>query len=216
MPADDQVIDGTSTVAAFLEAAAAKRPAPGGGAVTALAGALAASIGEMVVNYSIGKKDLAAHESQFREALAELNRARRMMVELMVEDQAAFAALSAARKTAKGQGDRDPTFAAALLACIRVPQTISATAAAVLDLCGQLTPVANRFLLSDLAVCAELSMATVRCGAYNVMINLFEVSDERERGRLEQATAKVVLHSIARVREVLPGIRQRLEQESKQ
>src|SRR4051794_14343742 len=117
-------LDTTTTVAAFLEATAAKRPAPGGGSVSALVGALAAAMGEMTVNYSVGKKDLAAHEPQLREALAELNRARKIMLELMIEDQCAFAALSEARKSAKDQGDRDPTFAAALLTCIRVPQTI--------------------------------------------------------------------------------------------
>jgi formiminotetrahydrofolate cyclodeaminase len=211
---DDDVMDSTSMVAEFLDAAAAKRPAPGGGSVTALVGALAASMGEMVVNYSVGKKDLAAHEPRLREGLAELNRARLMMLELMVEDQAAFAALSAARKAAMNQGDRDPTFAAALLACIRVPQTIAATAAAVLDLCGQLTPIVNRFLLSDLAVCAELSMATVRCAAHNVTINLPDVSDEHERGRFEQATSKVVLHATSRVRQVVPAIWQRVERQN--
>ena len=45
---------------------------PGGGSVTALVGALAASMGEMVLNYSIGKKDLAAHTPELQAALAEL------------------------------------------------------------------------------------------------------------------------------------------------
>jgi formiminotetrahydrofolate cyclodeaminase len=208
----EDLIDASSTVAAFLDAAAAKRPAPGGGSVTALVGALAVSMGEMVVNYSIGKKDLAAHEPKLREALAELTRARGMMVELMIEDQAAFAALSAARKNAKGQGDRDATFAAALLACIRVPQTIAATAVAVLDLCGQLTPISNKFLLSDLAVCAELSMATVRCATCNVVINLPDVSDANERERFERGTGELVVRATSLVRRVVPAIWQRLSE----
>src|SRR5437764_13058742 len=89
----------------FLDAAAAKQPAPGGGSVTALVGALAASMGEMVVNYSIGKKDLTAHDATFREALAELTRARSLLLELMAEDQGAFAALTAARKACDNAGD---------------------------------------------------------------------------------------------------------------
>lgn len=202
----DDLIDESSTIVAFLEAAAAKRPAPGGGSVTALVGALATSMGEMVVNYSIGKKGLAAHEPKLREALAELTRARGMMLELMIEDQAAFAALSTARKNAKDQGDRDPTFAAALLTCIRVPQTIVATAVAVLDLCGELAPISNKFLLSDLAVCAELSMATVRCATCNVVINLPDVSDANERERFERSAATMIDHATARVREVVPKI----------
>ena len=60
-----------STIGAFLNAAAARQPAPGGGSVTALAGALAAAMGEMVLNYSVGKKDLAAHQDELKTVLAE-------------------------------------------------------------------------------------------------------------------------------------------------
>src|SRR5437764_5460642 len=140
----------------FLDAAAAKQPAPGGGSVTALVGALAAAMGEMVVNYSVGKKDLSEHQPMFHQALAELTRARALLLELMVEDQAAFEALTAARKACNNIGDRDAGFAAALLLCIRIPQSIGATALAVLELCARLVPLANKYLLSDLAVSAEL------------------------------------------------------------
>ena len=51
-------VDQTNTLADFLDATAARQPTPGGGAVTALAGVLAAAIGEMVLNYSVGKKGL--------------------------------------------------------------------------------------------------------------------------------------------------------------
>ena len=62
--------DEKNTIEEFLNAAAAKQPAPGGGSVTALVGALAASMGEMVINYSIGKKDLEPFIDELRPALA--------------------------------------------------------------------------------------------------------------------------------------------------
>src|SRR3954469_15088290 len=133
---EGKMIEPSASIAQFLDAAAAKQPAPGGGSVTALAGALAAAMGEMVLQYSVGRKSvLPADDTKLREALAEMTRARQMLVELMVEDQAAFEALSTARKNCKDQGDRDPAFAAALLACIRIPQAIGATGSALLDLC---------------------------------------------------------------------------------
>src|SRR3954466_4574414 len=98
-------IEPSASIAQFLDATAAKQPAPGGGSVTALAGALAAAIGEMVLQYSIGRKGvLPADETKLREALAEMTRARNILVELMIEDQAAFGALSGARKACKDQG----------------------------------------------------------------------------------------------------------------
>src|SRR5437762_1763460 len=156
--------DQARSITDFLDATAAKQPAPGGGSAAALVGALAAAVGEMVVNYSVGRKGSSPEEDAvLRELLAELTRARSVLLELMLEDQSAFAALSAARKNAKGAGDRDPIFAAALLACIRIPQATAAIAAAILDLCDRTLARANKYLLSDLAVCAELAMATVRC-----------------------------------------------------
>src|ERR1700722_824589 len=106
----------SSRIDHFLDAAASRQPTPGGGSVAALAGALAAAMGEMVLNYSVGKKDLAAHEPKLREALAELGRARAMLIELLVEDQLAFEKLTGARKACNNAGDKDPAFAAALLA----------------------------------------------------------------------------------------------------
>src|SRR4051812_48146354 len=198
------ICDSSQSIADFLSAAAAKQPAPGGGSVTALVGALAAAMGEMVVNYSIGKKDLAAHDTTLRAALAELTRARSLLLELMAEDQAAFAALTAARKACNNAGDRDAAFAAALLLCIRIPQSIGATAAAVLGLCGRLAPIANKYLLSDLAVSAELAMATVRCAAYNVRVNLADVSDDAERRRIDQASDGEVRRAAALIQSIVP------------
>jgi formiminotetrahydrofolate cyclodeaminase len=204
-------IEASSSINDFLNATAAKQPAPGGGSVTALAGALAAAMGEMVLQYSIGKKDVSPdHDAKLRDSLAEMTRARHLLVQLMVEDQAAFGALSSARKACNNKGDSDPTFAAALLACIRIPQAIGATAAALLELCEQVTPIANKFLLSDLAVCAELSMATVRCAAYNVRINLMDVSDPTDRQHFDEATNQLIAHATERVRTVIPAIWKRI------
>ena len=91
----NSMYNSSNTIDQFLNAAAAKQPAPGGGSVTALAGALAASRGEMVLNYSVGKKSLAAHEPAFQAALAEFHRLRAMMLQLMVEDQLAYEAITA-------------------------------------------------------------------------------------------------------------------------
>src|SRR3954467_8304563 len=160
--------DGTTTIASFLDASAARQPAPGGGSVTALVGALAASMGEMVVNYSVGKKGLEGHQADLRSALSELTRARGLMLRLMVEDQSAYEALTAARKLPEGSPQRRDQFSAALLASISTPQAVAAAAVAVLGLCDRLVDISNRYLLSDLAVGADLAMATVRCAVYNV------------------------------------------------
>jgi formiminotetrahydrofolate cyclodeaminase len=201
----------TQSINDFLESLAAKKPTPGGGSVAALAGALAAAMGEMVLNYSVGKKDLVAHQPAIQEALAELTRARAMLVELLIEDQLAFEKLTAARKACNNAGDKDPTFAAALLACIRIPQTIGATASAILELCDRVTPMVNKYLLSDLAVCAEMAMATVRCAAYNVRVNLSDLSDPNDRKNLESAMNALVAKSVKVIQRAVPAIWERVK-----
>ena len=200
------MFDQDSTIKQFLDAAAAQQPTPGGGSVAALAGALAASMGEMTVNYSIGKKDLAAFEGELKPALAEYHKARQVLVQLMAEDQVAYAALTAARKLPEGSAERASQLPAALAACIRGPQAIAATAVAVLELCERVVNFVNPWLLSDLAVCADLSMATVRCAVYNVRVNLPDVTDPAERQRIEGATFELLSRAGLLIQQVSPRI----------
>jgi methenyltetrahydrofolate cyclohydrolase len=202
----DAIHDSSRTIAAFLDAAAAKQPTPGGGSVAALVGALSASMGEMAINYSTGKKDLAAHEAELQAALGEFRRARQVMQALMVEDQAAYEALTAARKARREDASRSDVFDVALLASIRVPQAIGATAVAIIELCERLAPKVNRFLASDLAVCVELAMAAARCSVYNVRANLPDVVEQKERDHFEQITIRLISHATTTLQQAMPKI----------
>jgi glutamate formiminotransferase/formiminotetrahydrofolate cyclodeaminase len=197
--------DQNTPIKQFLDAAAAKQPTPGGGSIAALCGALSAAMGEMVVNYSIGKKDLAAYEAEFRPALQSLHKARELMLELMVEDQNAYGALSAARKLPAGP-ERDAQFRSALLAAIRTPETIGATAVAVLRICDQIINFVNFHLLSDLAVCADLAMATARCAVYNVRVNMADVTDATDRQRIESSVGQILSHAAKLIQQISPRI----------
>lgn len=199
-------MDQNSTIKQFLDATSAKQPTPGGGSVTALAGALAAAMGEMVVNYSIGKKDLEAFVEELKPALSEYHRAREVLVQLMAEDQQAYAALTEARKLPEGSPERNEKLPAALTASIRAPQAMAATAVAVLELCDRIVNFVNPWLLSDLAVCADLSMATIRCAVYNVRVNLRDVTDQAERQRIEAAMFELLSRAGVLIQQVSPRI----------
>lgn len=198
--------DATESIRGFLNAVAAKQPTPGGGSVAALAGALAAATGEMVLAYSVGKKNLAPFEPELRAAAAELMQARELMLALMVEDQQAYEALTAARKLPEDSPGRQREFDVALLASVRVPEAMGATAVAILELCDRLIEKVNHFLLSDLAVCADLAMATVRCAIYNVKANLPDVADPRDRERIELVVSHLTAHSLELIQRISPRI----------
>ena len=80
----------------YLEDAASKKPAPGGGSVSALAGALAAAMGEMVANFTAGRKKYADVEGEVRAILAGLTECRADLLELMDADVTAYGAVNAA------------------------------------------------------------------------------------------------------------------------
>jgi len=203
------MLDQQAKISEFLEAAAARRPTPGGGSVTALVGALSASMGEMVLQYSIGKKDLAAYAEELKPALASFTRARRMLVQLMVEDQAAYEAITAIKKLPADSPERHDRLPPALLACIRAPQAMAATGVAILELCDRMINFVNYHLLSDLAVCADLAMATTRCAIYNVRVNLKEIADPQDRRSIESTTGQLLSHAAKIIQRVAPRIWER-------
>ena len=180
--------------------------------MAAPAGSLAAAMGEMVLNYSVSKKGLEKHQQELKAALAEFHRARMMMLELMTEDQSAYEALTAARKMqadspkrASGDVGGDAVRA--------VPQNIAGTAAAVLELAEKLVDQVNHHLLSDLAVCAEMAMATTRAAIYNVRVNLAEIGDAEQRGQIEATDRQFLQRAVGLIQKVQPRIWERVSRQ---
>lgn len=204
------VCGATETVGEWLEAAAKKQPAPGGGSVSALVGALAAAMGEMTLNYSVGRKANSPEQARLlSDHLDELSRARSLLLGLMEEDQQAYAQLTAARKRDPAEPEYQQQVDAATAAAIAVPQAIMAAALRILDHAHAVAGDANRWLLSDLAVCSELAMAAIRCGAYNVRANLSGIA-AAESARLGRETADQIARGVERLNAALVVINSRM------
>lgn len=206
MESDPLIVDQNHRIAEFLAATASRQPTPGGGSVTALTGALSAAIAEMTLNYSISKTTPPDRAAILRPLVQELLRARKMLAELMAEDQSAYAALSELHKLPAAAPQRAAEIPAAVLTCIRVPQAIGATALAVLELCDKVVDRVNPRLLSDLAIAAELAMATVRCAGYNCRTNLPEIADPAQREQIRSDVARTLQRATALIQQVIPRI----------
>jgi formiminotetrahydrofolate cyclodeaminase len=204
--------DASRPIDEFVEATASRQPTPGGGSVTALVGALGAALGEMVVNYSLGKKGLEAYAGELQPALGELKGARQALLKLMAEDQLAYESLSALRKLPADSAERRSKMPAAVEACIRVPQEVAATSARVLEHCDKIVNFVNPYLLSDLRICADLAMASIRCANYNVHANLSSIEDATARGDVARAADKLLESALKLIQSAGPRIRDRAEQ----
>ena len=198
--------DRSTTIDSFLAATAAKQPAPGGGSVAALTGALSSAMGQMVLSYSIGRKDLLPFDAELKQAAHGFEQARELLLQLMVEDQDAYSQLTAVRKLPADSAERLERIDGLVLACVRVPQAVGSTAVAILRLCGDVVEIVNPWLLSDLAVCADLAMATARSAAYNVRVNLSSITHPADSITLEAETDAMVSHAKSLIQQVAPAI----------
>lgn len=150
---------------------AAKTPAPGGGATACLAGALGCAQAEMVVAYSLGKKNLAEHQQVLAGAAQELVRARAMLLELADEDAAAYGELNRIMKLAEGEAERARLPEASEQAAM-VPLSAMAVCGEVARVCAELEGKSNAMLRSDLEIAKGLAEVAAWACSKNVEANL--------------------------------------------
>jgi glutamate formiminotransferase/formiminotetrahydrofolate cyclodeaminase len=177
--------EGPGTLAAlarpFLDAVAQPTAAPGGGSVAALAGALAASLGQMVASLSRKKKSQAAYVEPLSEAVSEFQAASRFLAEAIDRDASSFESVMAAYKLPQGtpeeQGRRAEAIQQVLKGAAQVPLEVARKAAQLFDRLGQLESMSSPSMLSDIRVGRLMASAAVRGALENVAINLESISD---------------------------------------
>jgi len=175
----------------FLSDLAARQPAPGGGAAVGVVGAIAASLAEMVIAYSRGKKSFLKYDDELKQAATQFNRYRSLLLELSEQDAAAYENLSSLMKLSKDDARRRENWDASVVACIRAPQAAMAACADMLRLLDSLTGKTTRFLKSDMVVSAKLAAAAAESAKWNVHINLSFLTEEKDRILIEQETSQV-------------------------
>ncbi len=165
----------------FLDAVAEPSATPGGGSVSALAGALAASLGQMVAGLSRKKKSQAAFVDQLSAAVDDLRAAASALANAIDRDAASYDAVLAAFKLPKEspaeQSKREAAIQQATKGAADVPMQVAEAALAVYDRLGQLEAISSATMISDLRVGRLMAAAAVRGALENVAINLESLTD---------------------------------------
>jgi glutamate formiminotransferase/formiminotetrahydrofolate cyclodeaminase len=165
----------------FLDAVAAPTATPGGGSVSALAGALAASLGQMVAGLSRKKKSQAAFVNELSEALDQLRRNAAELAEAIDRDAAAYDAVMAAYKLPQESAEEKRLRAEAIQQATRgaaeVPLQVAERSVALFERLGQLASIAAASMKSDLEVARLMAAAGARGALANVEINLDGIAD---------------------------------------
>jgi formiminotetrahydrofolate cyclodeaminase len=169
-------------VTTFLDELASSAPAPGGGSVAALAGALGAALVSMVCNLTVGKKKYADVQEDIQALLEKSEALRKELTDLLEEDVKAYTAYSKAakmpRETEEQKAERAEAMQKALKGATDVPLRIAETAVKVMYLCKPAAEKGNVWAVSDAGVAVLMAEAALRSAALNVLINLGSLKDK--------------------------------------
>jgi formiminotetrahydrofolate cyclodeaminase len=166
----------------FLDALASSAPAPGGGSVAALSGALGAALVSMVCNLTVGKKKYAAVQGDIQALLEKSEGLRHKLVDLLQADVEAYTAVSQAmkmpRETEGEKAARAEALQKALKEATVVPLQIASACVEVIGLCQPVAEKGNKNAVSDAGVAILMAEAGLRSAALNVLINLGWIDDQ--------------------------------------
>jgi len=198
----------------FLDELASAEPAPGGGSVAALSGALGASLVAMVCRLTIGKKGYEAVSAEMRAILPRAEALQRELVDLMQADTDAYTRVMNAYKLPKRTDDEKAARARALQAALQhasdVPLCVAEACVQVLALARPIAEKGNQNAVSDGGVGTLMAEAGLRGAAFNVRINLHSIDDAAFVQSRRARVAKLFADAARAEREILSIVEQRL------
>jgi len=169
------------TLRAFADELSTDSPAPGGGSVAALVGALGAALAAMVANLSHAKKGFESQQDGLDAIAVRGQEVKDRLLAAVDADTAAFDRLLEAMRLPKGtteeQAARAAAIAGATVAAIEVPLGVLEACTEVIELCREVARIGLQASRSDAGTGAQVARAAA-AGAYqNVCINLPGLSD---------------------------------------
>lgn len=169
-------------VAEFVDEVSRDTPAPGGGSIAALAGALGAALASMVANLSVGKGEYDDRYEALCELAERAQDAKDALLRAVDADTEAFNGVIAALRLPKDTPEQVALRAQALRdgykSAAEVPLRTAQLCRDVLDLCHAAAGIGNAAVMSDAGVGALMALAGIQGAAHNVRINLPQTGDE--------------------------------------
>jgi glutamate formiminotransferase/formiminotetrahydrofolate cyclodeaminase len=189
-------------------------PAPGGGSVAALMGALGASLGGMVANLSAGKRGWDDKLKYFSDWAVKAQQLKDELLFLVDEDTAAFKkvidAFALPKESAEEKAARSAAIEAATKYAAEVPLKVMETASKSYQLLSEMVEKGNPNSISDVGVGALATRACVEGAALNVRINLGQLKDEKFKSTLVEKVRKIGADSDAQFKKINQTVESKL------
>ncbi len=195
----------------FVDEVSRDTPAPGGGSVAALAGALGGALAAMVANLSVGKGEFDDRYADLCSLAERAQEVKDALIRAVDEDTRAFDAvltgMRMSQDTEQERRERARAIQAGYRTATLVPFSTAERCLEAMKLCGEMATMASPQMISDVGTGALMGHAGLKAAAYNVRINLPHIEDESFRsetaGKLDALLAEAV--------EVAAAVEERVE-----
>jgi glutamate formiminotransferase / formiminotetrahydrofolate cyclodeaminase len=181
-------------------------PAPGGGSVAALMGALGASLGGMVANLSAGKRGWDDKIEYFSTWAVKAQQLKDELLSLVDEDTTAFNkvmdAFALPKESAEEKVARSAAVEKATKYAAEIPVRVMETASKSYELLAEMADKGNPASISDVGVGALATRACIDGAELNVRINLGQLKDEKFKSDLLEKVRKVRAESESRCKAI--------------
>lgn len=176
------------TLVEFVKETGSSSPAPGGGSVSALAGAQAAALLAMYCSLSQKGEKYDAVRSLMEETGRKAEELSLKLLEAVDLDTQSFNRVMDAfrlpRETAEQKEARSRAIQEATIEAARVPLQTATDCLSILKLIAEVAGRGNPGASSDLGVGNLQALAGLTGAAYNVRINLHSIKDEETKNDL--------------------------------
>lgn len=176
----------------FSDILASSSPTPGGGGASALVGALAASLSQMVTSLTTGKKKYAEYEEEIQDIMHKMDDLRHELLLCINEDKEAFEPLSKAYSLSKDTPNYNEILEDCLKKAASIPFKILQFTALVIKFNQRLATIGSKLAISDAASAAALALGTLKAAAINVKVNTRLMKDKEYALDLDNKTDKLV------------------------
>jgi glutamate formiminotransferase/formiminotetrahydrofolate cyclodeaminase len=181
------------TLRGFADELSMDSPAPGGGSVAALCGALSAGLAAMVANLTVGKKGYEAVRGDMVDTAVKAQTLKASLLEAVDRDTQAFNKVMEAfrlpKTTPEQAEEKDRAVEAANKEATLVPLEVLEMAVDAVRLARTAAAGGNRNSVSDAGVSGLAAQAAGEGAAYNVLINLQGIKDAKFADQVKRKAA---------------------------
>ncbi len=167
----------------FVNELSMDSPAPGGGSIAALGGALSAALSAMVSNLTSGKKGYEKVQSEVKTLAEEAQVLKDALLKAIDQDTNAFnrvlECFKLPQKTQEQKSQRAASIQKATQEATLVPLAVGEKCGQALKLAKQIASIGNKNSISDAGVAGLMAQAGVEGAYYNVKINLQAIQSEK-------------------------------------